>query len=451
MPQKWKDVHQRCLQGAIERNDDDWFERPDGSITYNRWECRPWYGLDGEIGGIITYTEVTTERKKAELEIRKLNVELEQRVIERTAQLNRAKDRTEAILNSSSDVIVLCRTDRTIDQVNPAFDTSFGYVPDENLHHLITMLVPPEHAATLEQAFAAALDTQLPQRLEITVCRKDFTTFDADVVLSPIVANISGLLGVVCSLRDITQRRHIEAQLRQTLEHEIKLGDLKSRYVSMAAHDLRNPLAVIQSSIEMIRHYGERLTGDQKQDQYDNIQGNIKLMVDMLNDILTIGRVESGKLAFNPSPMDVVVFCQDLIAHTQQATGTPQTIDFSIAGTCDSAVLDAKLLHHILGNLLSNAIKYSPEESVIGFAVDCQPDQITFTIADQGIGIPRADQARLFEAFHRAKNIGNTPGTGLGLAIVKQSVELHGGTITFESEEGAGTTFTIIIPSLGTS
>jgi len=146
--------------------------------------------------------------------------------------------------------------------------------------------------------------------------------------------------------------------------------------------------------------------------------------------------------------VDVIAFCQSLVEETQQAGGTARFIDFSYQGTCGQAWLDAKLLRHILANLLSNAVKYSPEESTITLVVDCQPDQIVFRVQDQGIGIPEADQARLFEAFHRASNVGHIPGTGLGLAIVKQSVDLHGGAITCESREGAGSTFTVVIPQV---
>jgi len=110
--------------------------------------------------------------------------------------------------------------------------------------------------------------------------------------------------------------------------------------------------------------------------------------------------------------------------------------------------MDAKLLRHILGNLLSNALKYSPGERAVRFSVHCDPNQITFRIEDQGIGIPQEEQKRMFEAFHRASNAKHLPGTGLGLAIVKQSVELHGGTVAFESTEGVGTTFTVVIPQV---
>ena len=240
----------------------------------------------------------------------------------------------------------------------------------------------------------------------------------------------------------------MEAQLRQMLAHEIELSELKSRYVSMAAHDLRNPLAVIQNAVEIIRRYSDRLTDEQRLAEYDHIRINIKVMVEMLDDILTLGQVESGKLTFNPAPLDVVAFCQTITTTAKQASGTTQIIEFSSQGDGSTAPLDAKLLRHILGNLLSNAIKYSPEESIVTFTADCEPDQIIFRIQDHGIGIPVDEQKYLFETFRRASNARHVPGTGLGLVIVKQSVELHGGTITFESEEGHGTTFTAVIPQI---
>lgn len=372
--------------------------------------------------------------------------ELEQRVKERTAQLSQTLRRIEAILNSSTDIIVLCRPDGTISQVNPAFDETFQCQPDAALQPL-TSLVVAEHALLLEQAFQGVIRTAQPQRLEVVVHGEGRGTFDADVVLSPIVEEQAGRVsGVVCSLRDITLHKRMEAQLRQTLEQEIELSDLKSRYVSMAAHDLRNPLAIIQSAVTLLEHYSERMSAEEKQERHSVIRDSIGRMVTLLDNILIIGRAESGKLTFNPAPLDVIAFCQDLAEEARQAGGTTRLIDFSYQGTCAGASLDANLLRHILDNLLSNAIKYSPAESTITFSLDCQPDRIVFRVQDQGIGIPEADQARLFEAFHRASNVGHRPGTGLGLAIVKQSVDLHGGTIAFESTEGVGTMFTVVIP-----
>ncbi|MBN1451809.1 MAG: PAS domain S-box protein, partial [Anaerolineales bacterium] len=372
--------------------------------------------------------------------------ELEQRVIERTAQLNHAKERVEAILNSGNDVMILCRTDGRIDQVNPAFEAIFQCEPDEVYGQPITRLAVPDHTAKLEQVFADVIENQHPRRFEITVQCPHRTNFDADIVLSPIVGQDKMLMGVVCSLRDMTEHKQLQERLRQMLEHEMELSELKTRYVSMAAHDLRNPLAVIRSAIDLMQQYGDRLTNEQKRTKYDHVQASINVMVSLLDDILTIGQVESGKLVFNPELLDVVTFCQDIVAERTQAPGDASHIVFSSRGDCSHALMDAKLLRHILGNLLSNAIKYSPEDRPVTFTLHCEPDQITFCVQDQGIGIPEDDQRRLFETFHRASNARQISGTGLGLAIVKQSVELHGGTITFESEEGRGTTFTVTLP-----
>jgi signal transduction histidine kinase len=151
---------------------------------------------------------------------------------------------------------------------------------------------------------------------------------------------------------------------------------------------------------------------------------------------------------FDPKRLDLIAFCRNLAAELEQAAASTQRIAFVHTGSSDPVYMDPKLLRHVLSNLLSNAIKYSSAGSAVRFEARAEPDTITFDIQDQGIGIPKADQARLFEAFHRASNARHIRGTGLGLAIVKQSVELHGGTITVESEEGVGTTFTVILPQM---
>lgn len=375
--------------------------------------------------------------------------ELEERVVERTAELKRAKEQTEAIFNSSSDVMILFHPDGTVNQVNPAFAATFGCEPDQALNQSITTLVVPEQVAAVEQAFEAVTQTWEPQRLEITVRCSTGRTFEADAALSPVVEREGHLLGVVCNLRDITLRKRMEARLRQTLEQEMELNELKSRYVSMAAHDLRNPLAVIQSAFTLLERYGHRLSPEERQAEFDVMRRTVSHMVNLLDDILVIGRAESGRLSFNPAPVDVAAFCQSLIAEAEQVADSTHRIEFCCQGTGSPAMLDPKLLRHILSNLLSNAIKYSPDGSTIVFTVHQEPEQVTFCVRDQGIGIPEADQARLFEPFHRADNVGSCPGTGLGLAIVKQSVDLHGGTITFESREGVGTAFTVSLPQTG--
>jgi PAS domain S-box-containing protein len=376
-------------------------------------------------------------------EIHRHAASLEDRVEERTGQLNQTLKHIEAILNSSDDIIVLCNIDGSISQVNPAFNKAFVCQP---LLLPLSMLILPDHIPLFEQAFEKTITTLQSQRLEVTVQCEE-RAFDADIVLSPVIDQ-DRISGVVCSLRDISERKQMEARLRRMLEHEIELSDLKSRYVSMAAHDLRNPLTLIQLAVSSLHQHSDRLTPAKKEDKYHTIQTSIKVMVDMLDDILTLGQVESGKLNFEPVEIDVLAFCESMVSEIKQAAGVTRLIHFTGEGECRTAYLDARLLRHILGNLLSNALKYSPENCPVMFSSHCDSNQITFRIQDQGIGIPDQDQPRLFDTFYRASNAKKLPGTGLGLAIVKQSVELHGGTITFESREDVGTTFTVVIPKL---
>lgn len=169
-------------------------------------------------------------------------------------------------------------------------------------------------------------------------------------------------------------------------------------------------------------------------------------MVNMLDDILTLGKVESGKLRFTPAPVNATDLCKNLVAEMKQGSETARRIVLLTIGEAGISAMDSSLLRHIVNNLLSNALKYSPDDSPVTLTVRTEPEQIIFIIKDRGIGIPDADQERLFETFHRAANAKGVPGTGLGLAIVKESVDQHGGTITIESQEGVGTTVTVALP-----
>ncbi len=389
---------------------------------------------------------IAVEHAQLYEKIRLHAAELEQRIVERTEELQQSEERYRAIVESQTDMVCRYLPGGILTFVNLAYCEFFRRKPDELLGKSFFTLYTDEEQQHLK-ALIGSLNRQNPTEISET----QHTLPDGQVrwiqwvdrMLFDATGNFVEYQAVG---RDITIRKQAEKQLHQMLERETELSELKSRYVSMAAHDLRNPLAVIQSSADIIRKYSDKLTNEQKQTRFDHIRSQIKVMVEMLDSILIIGQAESGKLEFNPAPLDVVAFCQELADEAKQAAGTKQIIDFSIQGTCDNATLDAKLLRHILGNLLSNAVKYSPEDRPVTLSVSCASDQIIFRVQDQGIGIPKDDQKRLFETFHRAKNVGQIPGTGLGLAIVKQSVELHGGTITFESEEGRGSTFTVILP-----
>lgn len=164
-----------------------------------------------------------------------------------------------------------------------------------------------------------------------------------------------------------------------------------------------------------------------------------------MNDVLLIGKAEAGKLEFNPTLLNLTQFCNQLVEELQLNTKI-HTIVFYPQEKCIKACIDEKLLRHILNNLISNAIKYSPQGDTIKLEIICKQKEVNLRIQDQGIGIPVAEQAKLFDFFHRASNVGTIPGTGLGLAIVKKAVDLHSGTIIVESFIEVGTTFTITLP-----
>lgn len=237
-----------------------------------------------------------------------------------------------------------------------------------------------------------------------------------------------------------------QAEIRQALEKEKELSSLKSRFVTMASHEFRTPLTTILSSAELLEKYANKLVQEKKLQHLHRIQASVKHMTELLNNVLLIGKAEAGKLQFTPVPLDLAQFCRDLVEELQLGTGSNHTIAFASLGECSTACMDEKLLRHILSNLLSNAIKYSPAGGTVNFELICNQGEAIFLVQDQGIGIPAADQAQLFNSFHRASNVGTISGTGLGLAIVKKSVDSHGGKITVKSEIGVGTTFTVTLP-----
>jgi len=166
----------------------------------------------------------------------------------------------------------------------------------------------------------------------------------------------------------------------------------------------------------------------------------------LMEQVLLLGRAEAGKLTCKPVPLDIVCFAERIIDETQSISNRKCPITLQTEGDISNACADEALLRHILGNLVANAVKYSPEGSEVALRIHREGTDVVFDVIDRGIGIPEKDRARLFEAFHRCSNVGDTPGTGLGLVIVKRCVDLHSGTLGIESEPGRGTTFTVRLP-----
>jgi signal transduction histidine kinase len=252
---------------------------------------------------------------------------------------------------------------------------------------------------------------------------------------------------MIGGLREAAQRQLREIELMRALEHERELRALKTRFVSMVSHEFRTPLATILSSTEYIKNFGGQVSPEKRDKHFDRIQGSVTNMTRLLEEVLLVGRTESGRLDFKPQPMDIDVFCREVVDEMQAVTSA-HGLRYLREGDFVNVTVDEKLMRLILTNLLANAIKYSPNGGEVLILLACEPQFFTLSIKDNGVGIPDADQPRLFEAFRRASNTGKIAGTGLGLYITKMAVELHGGNITFTSTEGSGTTFIVRLPAM---
>lgn len=245
---------------------------------------------------------------------------------------------------------------------------------------------------------------------------------------------------------DITERKRAELGMWRALEQERELSQLKSNFVSMVSHEFRTPLGIILSSAQILSDYLDQLPEAERREHLEAIAKNSKRMAGLMEEVLVLSRVESGKLAYEPAPLDLPVFCRRLVEEVRSATGGACPIAFIVGPDCAVARADERLLRHIFTNVLTNAVKYSTPGTPVEFRLEHESRHAVCRVRDRGIGIPEADLRRLFSAFHRGRNVGQVPGSGLGLVIVKRCVELHGGTIQVESQAGEGTTVTVRLP-----
>lgn len=237
-----------------------------------------------------------------------------------------------------------------------------------------------------------------------------------------------------------------KTELDRALGQERELGLLKSRFVAMVSHEFRTPLGMTMSALELLRHHRARLSDEKQGDLLDDIFSATLRMSGLMEQILILGRADSGKMNLRPTPLDLPALVHQLCGEILGSTGRSNPIVEEYDGDLHPAILDESLVRLILGNLISNAVKYSPEDRTVAVSVRREGDEVHFSIRDQGIGIPLEDQHHLFEAFHRARNVGEISGTGLGLLLVKRCVEIHLGRVSFESEVGQGTTFHVTLP-----
>jgi signal transduction histidine kinase len=234
--------------------------------------------------------------------------------------------------------------------------------------------------------------------------------------------------------------------LHAALLTERELSDMRANFVSLISHEFRTPLGVIMSAADLLRMFGNSLTAEKQEHHLSMLHQSTRTLANLIDEVLLIRRVEEGQQKFDPVPVDLVPLCQAICRDAEASRAGDCPVVSSFEGPFDGAHSDESLIRHILVNLLTNAIKYSEPGESVALRVMRDGDHAVFEIADTGIGIPLDDQPHLFRPFIRGSNVGARHGTGLGLTIVKACADLHGGTVSFESNPGKGTCFTVRLP-----
>ena len=249
---------------------------------------------------------------------------------------------------------------------------------------------------------------------------------------------------------DILQSlRHKEEELQQALAKERELSDLKSRFISMASHEIRTPLSIIQLNSYILERFLDRLTPQKRMDRFHQIHAAVEHMDQLLEEVLFIGKYDAEAIPFHPKHLDIVAFCSEIVNDFNMLASSEGNKHILVLDFCEPEVMmmaDEKLLRQILTNLISNAIKYSPDGGEVLVTLGSEPNRVTLSVADEGIGIPEKDQPYIFDSFHRATNVEEIEGTGLGLVVVKRAVEMHQGQISFNNRESGGAVFTLELP-----
>ncbi|MBK6892910.1 MAG: PAS domain S-box protein [Flavobacteriales bacterium] len=381
----------------------------------------------------------------------------------------------ELLFSTAAEGLVLVDRTGTVRMNNPRLLEMFGYEEGDLLGRSIDLLLPKSfrtaHLAQRSNYNARPAKRHMGRGRELNGVRKDGTIFPVEVGLNHFTVDKE--LYVMALVTDITERRKAEDALQRNttelekrveertaelakgaravelaLEREKELSALKSRFVSMASHEFRTPLSTIMGSADLIARYTEGPGNEKVHKHVQRIRAKVRDLTAILNDFLSFERIGQGDLPSVPEDLDIVHLCIGLIEELRGMTKPGQALEFDHTSDERTVTLDHSTLVNTITNLVTNAIKYSPEGRPVILRTSVDNGCLRVAVIDKGMGIPSADQAHLFEPFFRAQNVLTIQGTGLGLNLVKRYLDLMGGTITFTSTPGEGSTFNVRIPKI---
>jgi len=400
-----------------------------------------------------------------------------------------------SLFENATEGIVLTDRSGKIVLVNPAAQRMFGYKEEELIQHPIEELIPQRyqahHKELRQEFYHDPQNREMGHGRDLYGKKKDGTDMPVEVSLSHY--NKGEELFVIAFIIDITERKKIEnnikrqqkeleemagamrklnaqleakveertlilkealkkleesqEELSEALSKEKQLNEIKSRFVSMASHEFRTPLSTILSSATLVSKYQKTEEGEKRERHLKKIKDSVSHLNNLLEDFLSLGKLEEGKVSISISSFAVREFIDDVIEEMKVIQKKGQQIICKYEGVDDFST-DKRLLKNILINLFSNALKFSDEGRSVWINIENKNDQLHVMIRDEGIGIPEEDQHHLFTTFFRGKNVVNIEGTGLGLPIVKRYVDLLNGTVSLKSKLEKGTIVDFALPKL---
>ncbi|MGB4960434.1 MAG: PAS domain-containing sensor histidine kinase [Saprospiraceae bacterium] len=410
--------------------------------------------------------------------------------------------RLKAIFDAAVDGIISINQRGIIEEVNLASCRLFGYTPEEMMGKNVSFLMPIEHSIHHDKYLERYHKTRQAKIIgigrEVVGKKKNGEEFpfwlavievklDQSTIYTGFIHDLSEIKNAEDRLKSLNEDlekkvmdrtyelenavnqllalnrqfedeialkikvqndlKEREAELEKSLVKEKELGELKSRFVSMASHEFRTPLATILSSVSLIGRYKETDQQANRDKHIHKIKSSVSHLTGILNDFLSMNKLEEGKIMTTIGEFDAKEIGLEVVEEFKTILKGQQQIIFDHIGQSEMVSSDRKILKNILINLLSNAIKYTAESGIIHVNMWSNKDTIRFSIADNGIGIPEDEQKHLFDRFFRASNATNIEGTGLGLNIVKKYAEMLDGQITFQSKLYEGSTFTVELPN----
>ena len=426
--ERWRALHRRALCGETLSCAEDPFPRADGTLDWVQWEIVPWRLADGSVGGIIMFTEVITERKRAEERIQQLLRSVEQWAAE-----------MDATIAAIADGVIIYGPDATITRINRAAEELLDYTPalealpfTERLNHLQVESAEGKTLTLEEQPPWRALRGETIQGMVLAFTRSDGQRRWTSISAAPIPSPEGDILGAVATLSDITHLRELQQRQEDLL------------YI--VSHDLRTPLTVIHGHMQLLETGLQQRNIDGELSLHTStVHRNVQRMTSMIQDLVDMATLEGQRFTLTLEDVVLQNYIPDLFTRLRDILPMHRVMTY-LPADLPLARVDVSRLERVLLNLLTNAFKYSEAETPVRVRASRQNQEIVITVSDQGCGIAPKDLPNLFGRFYRAGSERKAEGIGLGLYITKLLVEAHGGRIWVESEEGKGSTFSFTLP-----